>query len=156
MLWAYWGGLVLGFVGGLVLGSISGLVFGSGWPEGWGRGGFPLALANTLEVFLGRFGAGEQETTGHLIERGVVWVFHPNEPYFPLVDTGDGAHLHARGVRDVDFGADEGVVGTILPPLGGGGGCLGGGGGLCGRGGGGLGRAGLFLIWGGGGDGSIR
>ena len=47
---------------------------------------------------------------------GVAWVFHPDNPRFPPVDTGDGAHLHARGVRDVDFGADEGVVGTIPPP----------------------------------------
>ena len=114
-----------------------------------GGGGFPLALANTLEVFLGRFRGGEEEATGHLVERGVASVFHPNDSRFPPVDTGHGAHLHARGVRHVDFGADEGVVGTSRPPLPFVGGCLGGGGGLCGRRGG-LG-AGLSLIGGRGG-----
>ena len=104
-----------------------------------------------LEVFLGGFGGGEEEATGHAVERGVVWVFHLDNPRFPPVHTGDGAHLHARGVRDVHFGADEGVVGTISPPLGGGGG------GSWRRGwplwpggGGGLGGAGLSLIGGGG------
>ena len=82
-------------------------------------GGFPLALANTGQVFLGTFGVGEEEATGHLVELGVVWVFHPDDPRFPPVNTGDGDHLHTRGVRD--FGADEGVVGTIPPLLGGGG-----------------------------------
>ena len=106
----------MGLVAGLVLGFVGGVVFGSRWPKGWGGGGgFPLALANT----------------GHLVELGVVWVFHQDDPCFSPADTGDGTHVHARGVRDVDFGADEGVVGTIK----GGGGCLGGGGDLCGGGG---------------------
>ena len=82
----------------------------------------------------------EEEAAGHLVECGIAWVFHPDNPRFPPVDTGDGAHLHALGVRDVDFGADEGVVGTML--------------GFVWGGGGGLGEAGLSLI--GGGDGSIR
>ena len=139
------GGLVLGFVGGLVLGSDRGLVFGSGWPKGWGGGGgFPLALANTVQVFLGTLDGGEEEATGHLVELGVVWVFHLTDPHFAPVDTGDGAHLHARGVQHVDFGADEGVVYTIPPPpLGGV--CLAGGVGLCGQGG----LGGLFLVGGG-------
>ena len=68
-------------------------------------------------MFLGTLGDGEEEATGHLIERGVVWVFHPYDPRFPPVDTADGAHLHARGVRDVDVGADERVLSTIPPPL---------------------------------------
>ena len=84
----------------------------------------PLAVANTVQVFLGTFGGGEEEATGHLSELGVVWVFHPNDPRFSPVDTGDGAHLHAGGVRDGDFGADEGVVGTVPPPFGGGGGVV--------------------------------
>ena len=85
---------------------------------------------------------------GHLVELGVVWVFHLDHPRFPPIDTGDGAHLHARGVREVDFGADEGVVGGIPNlvlfwgrgwPLWPGSACAGGGGVSC---------------WGG--DGSIR
>ena len=110
------GVLVLGSVRGSILGSVRGLVLGLGWPEGGGGGGgdgFPLALANAVEVVLGTLGGGEEEATGHLVERRVVWVFHPDDPRFPPVDTGDGAHLHARGVQAVDFGADEGVVGTI-------------------------------------------
>ena len=109
-------------------------------------GGFPLALANTVQVFLGTLEGGEEEATGHLVELGVVWVFHPNDPRFPPVDTGGGVHLHARGVRD--YGADEGVVGTIPPPkvLGAGVASLAG----AGLGGGGGGNS----CWGG--DGSIR
>ena len=84
-------------------------------------GGFPLTLANTVQVFLGTLGAGEEEATGHLVELGVVWVFHPDDPCFPTMDTGDGARLHACGVRVVDFGTDGGVVRTTPPPLGGGG-----------------------------------
>ena len=49
----------------------------------------------------------------HLVERGVAWVVHPDTPRFPPVDTGDGARLHARGIQDVDFSADEGIVGGI-------------------------------------------
>ena len=60
-------------------------------------------------------GGGEEEATGHLV-LGVVWVFYLDDPRFPPVDTGDDAHLHAPGVRDVVFGDDEGVVGTIPPP----------------------------------------
>ena len=126
------GGLVLGFVRGLVLGSVRGKSSGQAGPKAGAGGGFPFALANMLEVFLGGLGEGKEEAAGHLVERGVAWVFPPDNPRFPPVDTGDGAHLHACGVRDVDFGANEGVVGTIPPPKGG---CLGGGGGLCGRGG---------------------
>ena len=81
-----------------------------------GKGGFPLALANTVLVFLGTLGGGEEEATGHLVGCGVVWVFHPDDPRFLLVATGDSAHLQARGVRDLDFGADEGVVGTTTTP----------------------------------------
>ena len=139
------GGLVLGFVGGLVLWSGRGLVFGSSWLEGSGGGGFPLALVNTVQVFLGTFGGGEQEATGHLVEPGVVWVFDPDDPRFSPVETGDSAHLHARGVRDVDFGADEGVVGTIPPHFGWVAFVAGGGGG---------GGGGRFFV--GGGHGSIR
>ena len=95
-----------------------------------GGRGLPLPLANTLEVFLGGFGGEEDEATGHLVVRGVARVFHPANSRFSPVDTGDSAQLHARGVRDVEFGADEGVVGTIPRPLGGGGGSLGGGGDL--------------------------
>ena len=99
-------------------------------------------------MFLGGFGGGEEEATGHLVERGVFWVFHPSDPSFPPVDTSDGAHLYALGARDVDFGADEGVVGTISPPFLGRAGCFGGAGGLCGPGGGG----GCFFLEGGGGS----
>ena len=75
-----------------------------------------------LVVFLGGFGGGEDEAAGHLLEGAVAWVFHPDNPRFPQVDTGDGAHLHTRGGRVVDFGADEGVSGTRPPFWGGGGG----------------------------------
>ena len=83
-----------------------------------GGGGFPFALANMLKVFLGGLGVGNEKAAGHLVECGVARVFHLDNPCFRPADTGhgDGAHLHARGVRDVDFGADEGVVGTIPPP----------------------------------------
>ena len=93
---------------------------------GGGGVGFPLALANTVQVFLGTFGGREEEAIGHVVELGVIWVFHPADPRFSPVDTGDGAHLHACGIRDVDFGADDGVVGTML--FGGGGGVVLGGG----------------------------
>ena len=91
----------LGLLGGLVLGFVGGLVFGAGWPEGWGGGGggLPLAVVNTLEVFLGSLRGGREEAAGHLVERGVAWVFHPDNPRFPPVDTGGSAHLHGRGVR---------------------------------------------------------
>ena len=45
-------------------------------------GGFPLALANTLEVFLGSLGGGEEEAAGHPVERGVAGVFHSENPAF--------------------------------------------------------------------------
>ena len=112
----------LGLLGGFILGFVGVLVFGPSCPKaGAGRGGgaFPLAIANTFQVFSGTLGGGEKEATGHLVELGVVWVFHLDHPRFPPVDTGDGAHLHTRALRDVDFGADGGVVGTIPPPLGG-------------------------------------
>ena len=98
-------------------------------------------------MFLGTFGGGEEEATGHLVELVVVCVFHPDDPRFSPVDTGDGAHLHARGVRHVDFGADEGVVGTI--PIKGGVVLVAGVAFVAGGGGGGR-----FLV--GGGDGCIR
>ena len=100
-------------------------------------------------MFLGALGGGEEEATGHLIDRGVLRAFHPYDPRFPPVHTGDGAHLHTRGVRDVDFGADERVIGIIPPPLGGGGVVLGAGVAFV-AGGGGVGGAGLFLAGGGG------
>ena len=132
-------------VWGLVLGPGRRLVVGSGWPDGPGGGGVPLGLANTVQVFLGTFGGGEDEAAGHLVDLRFVWGFHPENPRFSPVDTDDGAQLHALGVRGVDFGADKGVIGTIPPLLGGGG--LGGGDGLRGRGGG---WGGGFFLWGGG------
>ena len=81
------GGSVLGSVGGLVLGSVRGLVFG-------GEGGI-LALANTLKVIMGGLGGGEDEVAGHLIERGVAWVFHPANACLPPVDIAHSAHLQA-------------------------------------------------------------
>ena len=148
------GRLVLGFVGGLVFGSGRGLVFGSTWPEGSGGGGgwlspCPCQHGPSDPGNLGRWGRGGD---GHLVELGVFWVFHPDDHRFHPVDTGDGAHLHTRGVRNADFGADEGVVGTHTPPKGG---CLGGRGGLRGRGGAGGGGGGVSC-WGGGGDGFMR
>ena len=79
---------------------------------GGGGGCFALALANMVQVFLGNLGGGEGEAMGQLAKLGFVWVFHLDDPRFPPVDTSDGAHLHTRGVWDVDFGAEEGVVGT--------------------------------------------
>ena len=67
-------------------------------------------------MLLGTFGGGEDEATGHLVEPGVVWVFHPGDPRFSLVDAGNCAHLHAPGLRNVVFGVHVGVLGTIPPP----------------------------------------
>ena len=83
-----------------------------------GRGGFPLALANTLEVFWCSLGRGEEEAAGHLVERGVLLVFHPDNPRFPLLDLGDGAHLGPWGTG-CGLWCPRGVVCTP-PPLWGG------------------------------------
>ena len=53
--------------------------------KGGGRG-LALGLANTLKVFKGGLGGGEEEVAGNLVERGVVWVFHPDNPRIPPVD----------------------------------------------------------------------
>ena len=96
---------------------------------GWVGSPCPCEHSPSFLGHLGGWGRGGHRPPHRA---GLVCVFHPDDPRFPLVETGDGAHLHARGVRDVDFGADEGVVGNP-PPLRGGG--LRGGGFLLGGGG---------------------
>ena len=96
-------------------------MFGSGWPEGLGGGGvFPLALAKTVQLFLGTFGGGEEEATGHFVELEVVSVFHQDDPRFSAMDTGDGAHLHAVGYGTWTLVPTRGSA-APSPPLGGGG-----------------------------------
>ena len=139
------GGLFLAFVG-VSLGVSQGVSLRVRLARRLG-GGFALALANTVQVFLGTLGGGKEEATGHLRALGVVWVFHPDDPYFSPMDTGDGARLHACGVRVVDFGTDGGSS-APSPPLGGGGFSWGRGWPLC-PGGGGLGGGRFLLLLGG-------
>ena len=77
---------------GGVVGGLAGFV---------GGGGGVLALAHLLEVRLRSFGRAEDEVALHLIELGVVRVFHPNNPALAGVDTGDGAHLYPAPIWDV-------------------------------------------------------
>ena len=85
------GELVFGLVVGFVSESGRGLVFRSGCAEGWGVGGFLLAFANTVQLFMGTLGGGEEEATGHLVELGVARVLHPDDPFFPPMDSANGA-----------------------------------------------------------------
>ena len=58
-------------------------------------GGLGLGLANTLKVFMGGVGGGEEEVAGDLVELGVVWVFNPDNRRLCTVDTAHGADLQA-------------------------------------------------------------
>ena len=68
---------------------------------------------------VGFLGGAEEEVLLHFVECGVVWVLHPNDTALPMVDTGEGAHLHPARVRDVGAGPSDGIVGTcgvFTPP----------------------------------------
>ena len=100
-------GLGLGFSWGLV-GGLAGFIGGAGLVVG------VLPLRNFSEVRLRSFSPAEDEVALDLIELGVVWVSHPNNPALAGVDTGDGAHLYPSPVRDVGGGCHEGITG--FPP----------------------------------------
>ena len=63
-----------------------------------GGGAGLLGLANTLNVFMGGLGGGEEEVASNLGELGnlrVAWELHPYNARLFLVDTAHGAQLHA-------------------------------------------------------------
>ena len=66
MLWVY-SGISFGVCWGVSLGLSEGVSLRVRLARGLGGRGFSLAVGNTLKVFLGDLGGGEEEAMGHLV-----------------------------------------------------------------------------------------